>query len=210
MKNDILKTVCIIMGVIFACFFVALGALYVFSQDRKYDWDEREAALPVEEVEEEVDYITPDDVKEEVEYKFSTEDICDIYLYSRSRTNPYENYWFEYRVEEGKLYFSCNYTTEKCLLEIENQEIDADRLDEALVIINRYTMVNMINDFREGKKVSKAVFVPDEGSDVEDRGINIEWTDGEKFEFGFPNGAGDQLVKYFKRMADWMTDTQSN
>lgn len=210
MKNDILRTVCIILVVIFTVFLIGLGALYVFSQDRKYDWDAREAALPVEEVEEEVeDYITPDDVKETVEYKFKTDDICDVYLYSKSRNNPYENYWFEYRLEDGKLYLSCNYTTEKCLLEIDNQEIDADRMDEVFVIINRFTMVNTINDFRDGKKITKAVYEPEEGSEIQDRGITIEWTDGEKCEFGYPNGAGDALVKYFLRIAEWMTDSQS-
>lgn len=211
MKNDILKTVSIIMVVIFTVFIIALGALYVFSQDRKYDWDARESALPVEEVaqEENVEYFTPDDVKEEVEYKFNTEDICDLYLYSKSSSNPYENYWFRYQLEDGKLYLSCNYTTEKCLLEIDHQEIDADRFDEVFVIINRFTMANTINDYRDGKPVEKVMYEPKEGSDIQDRGITMKWDDGAELEFGYPHGAGDTLVKYFIRIAGWMTESQN-
>ena len=206
--NNTLKSVGIVLAVIFVIFLIGLGAIYVYSEDSKYDWDEMEAkyVTPTVEVQEVTPGYNPyDEENQDTDYKFVTEDITDIYVYSKSSTDPKQKYFFEYRLEDGRLYFSCHYETDESVYDIEDEQMDAIRLNEAFDVINRYTLASTIRDYREGVAITPATYVQGEDDPVKDRGINISWSDGDTCRFGCPNGATDALVRYFESVVEWVS-----
>lgn len=259
MKNDMLKTVSIIMIIIFVVFLAGIGALYGISKNKKANKDipqareviettdaedtdeiaaepEKETIEPQEVVSKEKpeveQKVTVDEAKEESEdepttgpeigvvsqgnpeditnsnFKFETEDISEIYVYCKAPDNMQENCWFKLQLEDGVLYYSCYYLKGEDRYVADREVINNARFKETLGVINKYTMVDSINEYRAGNHVSKVEFEPEEGSAVVAKGVKISWNDGDSFDFGYPNGAGKALVRYFKEITVWLLENQ--
>lgn len=190
---------------------IGIGALFALSQRNVRDWDALKEQYKVEEPEPEITpepFFTPYESEEEtepVDYVYDAENVVDIYVFSSSPQDDRNNFHFEYKLVDDKVLFTCRYTDEDgTLFEFEDREIQKGRFEEPLKIINNFTITEMINNYRAGRYVTPVPFEQKEGSLVEDRGVMLTWSDGDSLKLGYPKGAGNALVKYFKEMAVWL------
>lgn len=196
-------TILAVLGLILVC-----GAIvFTFFQKDARNWD---SMMPQEEENSQEEIFTPyskNDSEEEVEYKFNKETLTSIYV-SCVSDDPLEDCYFEYKIDDGKLFFTSHYATEEKDYNFESLEINIARMEEAYKVINRYNVTKAINDYRSGGKLNSVEYVPEEGSDIKSKKLVFGWIDGDSADMGYPNGVGDALIRYFKEIAVWVCENK--
>lgn len=118
-------------------------------------------------------------------------------LVLRSKSETEGNFRYEVLVNDGKVTFTGWYNEDGEDVRCSDQPINASRLKDVSDIIESHIVANTIRDYiNNPNAVAK-------GSD-EEQALEITFADGRHANFGYPNGAGKALAKYFKALTAWL------
>ncbi len=187
------KKILIIALAVLALLIIVFGFIFNKVQDSKRDW----ASMNQTEVEEDTQNEFPFENDKIAKEGFGA--IGSIVLRNSSDTMS-DRYTFEMSTNGEKTYFSCDYYVDGEHVVIANEEINNSRLTEVTNIIDRYTVATTIRNYRKDPKSVEL-------SSDDTQALELTWLDGDFANFGFPNGAGPALKKYFTGLAEWMNGT---
>lgn len=200
MDNSFKKIFIAMLGILVVAA-ICVAGLYVRSLDKRANTTEETSA--VTETETEIPIITLAPVSNPIQTKreqggqlLDTDNVRTIVL--RSKDESLGNFRYELFVNNGNITFTGWYEGEEGDVRCSDQPINATRLKDVSNIIEKYTVVKDIENYMSNPEGSKL-----EGK--AESGLEITFSDGHHADFGFPNGAGKDLAKYFKSLTEWLS-----
>lgn len=138
---------------------------------------------------------------EQGEHLLTTQNVRSLVL--RSKDDEIGNFRFEMFINnEGEATFTGWYQGTEAEVRCSDQPINASRIDDVSDIIERHTVVNDIKAYMD----NPGEYKPQGG---EASGLEITFSDGHHADFGYPNGAGKEMARYFKSLTDWLSTMEN-
>lgn len=135
------------------------------------------------------------------EHLLTPENVRSVVL--RSKDEEIGNFRFEMFINsEGEATFTGWYQGTEAEVRCSDQLINASRMDDVSDIIERHTVVKEVEAYMNNPEGYKP-----QGGDLS--GLEITFSDGHHADFGFPNGAGKEMARYFKSLTDWLSTMEN-